>query len=71
MEAWQWAAVLIPIILIQLTLLIVALVDLVKRVEVRGGSKIVWALVIIFFNLIGPIIYLLWGREAGVDRPAD
>jgi hypothetical protein len=30
---------------------------------VKGGSKVVWALVIIFVNLIGPILYFLVGRE--------
>jgi ABC-2 type transport system ATP-binding protein len=29
----------------------------------NGGSKVVWALVIIFINLIGPILYFLVGRE--------
>jgi hypothetical protein len=30
---------------------------------VRGGSKLVWALVIVFVNVLGPIIYLVGGRE--------
>ena len=41
----------------------IALVDLVKRERVRGGNKLVWVLVIILINIIGPIIYLLAGRE--------
>jgi len=39
-----------------------ALVDL-NRHERTKGSKWVWALVIIFVNLIGPIVYLVIGRE--------
>jgi hypothetical protein len=31
--------------------------------RVRGGSKIVWALVIILVNIIGPILYFVAGRE--------
>ena len=53
---------LIPVILLQIALMVVALVDLVRRERTRG-PKWVWALVIVFFNLIGPIVYLLFGRE--------
>jgi hypothetical protein len=56
-------ALLIPLILIELGLMIFALVDLIKREKVKGGNKIVWALVIIIINLIGPIVYLIFGRE--------
>jgi uncharacterized membrane protein YhaH (DUF805 family) len=58
---------LIPLMIIQLALLIIAIVDLVKREHVTGDNKIVWALVIIFINMIGPIIYLLVGRKEKTD----
>jgi uncharacterized membrane protein len=54
---------LIPIFIIQVILWVVALVDLSKRKRVRGDNKIVWVLVIIFLEIIGPILYLLWGRH--------
>ncbi len=54
---------LIPLFIIQVALMVIALVDLVKRERVRGGNKVVWVLVIILINIIGPIIYLLAGRE--------
>jgi len=57
-------AVVIPLLLIQVGLIVWALVDLVKRERVKGGSKIVWVLVILIFEFIGPILYLAWGREA-------
>ena len=53
---------LIPIVLLQLGLMAFALVDLIRR-ERTKGPKWVWALVIIFVNLIGPIVYLIVGRE--------
>jgi len=52
---------LVPIILLQIALMVVALVDLVRRERTRG-PKWAWALVIVFFNLIGPVVYLLFGR---------
>ena len=53
---------LIPILLIQLGLIIFALVDLVRREKTRG-PKWLWAIIILFGELIGPIIYFLVGRE--------
>ena len=53
---------LIPIILLQLGLMVFALADLIRR-ERTKGPKWVWAIVIIFVNLIGPIVYLVIGRE--------
>ena len=60
----QVLALLAPIIVIQLGLMIAALLDLEKEERrVRGGSKLVWVLVIVFVNVIGPIVYFLAGRE--------
>ena len=52
----------IPLILIQLGLMIVALLDLVRREHTRG-PKWVWAVIIIFGELIGPLVYFLFGRS--------
>jgi hypothetical protein len=41
--------------------MIFALLDLSRRRETRG-PKWVWALVIIFVNIIGPIVYFVIGR---------
>jgi small neutral amino acid transporter SnatA (MarC family) len=60
----QIIALLAPIVLIQLGLMIAALFDLEKDDRrVRGGSKLVWALVIVFVNIFGPILYFIAGRE--------
>lgn len=54
---------LIPLVLLQIALMVIALVDLVRRKRVKGDSKILWAVLIVFINIIGPIVYLLLGRE--------
>lgn len=53
---------LIPILIIQIGLMIFALVDLIRR-EKTKGPKWVWVLVILLFNIIGPIVYLIVGRD--------
>jgi hypothetical protein len=60
----QIVALIAPIIVIQLGLMIAALFDLEREERrVRGGSKLVWALVIVFVNVVGPILYFVAGRE--------
>jgi len=53
---------LIPLFVIQLGLMITALIDLSKQ-NVTRGPKWMWLLIILFVNLIGPIIYFVVGRE--------
>jgi hypothetical protein len=61
-ELTRFIPLLIPVLLLQLVLMIVALWDLIKREHTRG-PKVLWVLVILFFNFIGPIIYLVVGRS--------
>ncbi len=58
----QYLPFLVPLILIQLVLMVVALVDLARRERTRG-PKWVWALIIILGELLGPILYFVIGRE--------
>lgn len=55
---------LIPLIVIQAILLLIAAVDLVKRDKssVRGGNKFIWIPVLII-SIIGPIVYLTLGKR--------
>jgi heme/copper-type cytochrome/quinol oxidase subunit 2 len=55
---------IIPIILLQLTLMIIALVDLARREAVRvRGPKWLWIILIVLGELIGPIAYFIVGRK--------
>jgi hypothetical protein len=53
---------LAPLVLVWLLLTAFALVDLVRRERVRG-SKVAWGLVILLISSLGPIAYLILGRE--------
>ena len=52
---------IIPLVIIQLALAVYCLVDLSRRENTRG-PKWLWAIIIILGELVGPIIYLLFGR---------
>ena len=53
---------LIPLLILNFAIMIVALVDIARR-ESTKGPKWIWVLVILFVNTIGPIIYLVAGRD--------
>ena len=64
MDTGTLIAVLAPLIILEVVLLVAALYDLTRpNRRVRGDSKVVWALIIIFVTTIGPILYFLAGRE--------
>jgi hypothetical protein len=53
-----------PVVLLELGLIILALRDLLKpERRVRGDSKLMWGVIIVLINLIGPILYFVVGRE--------
>lgn len=58
----QLLPLLIPVLIIQIVLLVFALVDLAKQ-KVTRGPKWVWAVVIVFINILGPILYFVLGRK--------
>lgn len=62
-EIREMIPLLIPLLVIQLVLIGIALRDLVRRKRVKGGNKLLWGLVIVFIQYIGPILYLTIGRE--------
>ncbi|WP_316246751.1 PLD nuclease N-terminal domain-containing protein [Paenibacillus ihumii] len=53
---------LAPIIVLQFILMLTALVSL-ARAESVTGAKWIWALVIIFGNIAGSIVYFILGRK--------
>ncbi|WP_409251039.1 PLD nuclease N-terminal domain-containing protein [Bacillus sp. SCS-153A] len=60
-ETINWGLIA-PVIIIQLILLITALVDVI-RIRDTNGPKWLWVLIILFINIIGPIIYFVIGRR--------
>lgn len=54
--------ILIPFIFIQVTFGLIALIHVLKHPNYRFGNKIMWAFVVMFVNIIGPIIYFVIGR---------
>lgn len=62
-ELLRYLPLIAPLVIIELTLVVIALVDLIRRQEVKYIPKWGWALVILLISMIGPIAYLILGRE--------
>lgn len=54
--------IIAPIIVIQLILMATALVSCIRSRE-TNGPKWLWIVIIIFVNVIGPILYFVIGRR--------
>ena len=60
----QILLLVLPILIVEIALIVVALRDLLRpERRVRGDSKLLWGLLIVFIGLLGPIVYLAVGRE--------
>jgi len=59
----QIVLLVLPILIIEIGLILFALRDLLRpERRVRGESKLIWGLLILFVGLLGPILYLTVGR---------
>jgi hypothetical protein len=71
LPVWIIAAVVL-LGLVQVTLVVVALVDLYRRpvAQLTFGNKIAWAAIIILLNILGPILYFAAGRRRPPEEDA-
>ena len=60
-------------VLVELGLLIFALVDCISIYDdrIKTLNKITWVFIIILLPIIGPILWLLIGKDRTHDRPAE
>ena len=53
---------LIPLLLAELGLAIIALIHVLRHPSYRFGNKIMWSLIVLIVQIIGPIAYFAVGR---------
>lgn len=58
----EYLPFLLPIILIELVLMITALIHVLKHKTYRFGNRILWVVIVVFFQIVGPILYFTIGR---------
>lgn len=58
----EYLPLIIPYIIIQYALAIAALVHVLRHPHYRFGNKIMWALVVLFIQILGPVAYFAFGK---------
>lgn len=56
-----WGLV-VPLVVIHIILVITALIDCI-RAERTNGPKWLWILIILFIQILGPVLYFVAGRR--------
>lgn len=58
----KYLPVLLPVIVIELTLAIFSFIHVLRHPHYKFGNKLIWSLVVLFIQFIGPVIYFVFGR---------
>jgi len=58
----EYLPFIIPLALIQLGLMVAALIHILRHKTYRTGNRVLWILVSVLVNTIGPILYFAIGR---------
>ncbi|MBL1229797.1 PLDc_N domain-containing protein [Enterococcus sp. BWB1-3] len=61
-ELMNYLPYLAPYLVVSLTLSIVALIHVIKHRNYRFGNVWIWSILVLFFQIIGPIAYFLIGK---------
>lgn len=59
----EYLPFLIPIIIIELVLMITALIHVLRHDSYKILNKPVWIVIVVFIQIIGPVIYFVFGRS--------
>lgn len=58
----EYLPFLIPLIIIEWILAITALIHVSRHPHYKFGNKPFWIVVVLFVQIIGPIVYFIFGR---------
>jgi len=53
---------LIPLVLLQFGLMLFAIIDIARKQKTKTLSPVVWVIISVCINMIGPVLYLIFGR---------
>ena len=64
----EYLLFIIPLFVIQLILMIAALIHIFKHDTYKVGNRVVWVIVSVCVNIIGPVLYFVLGRTDGSEE---
>lgn len=53
---------LIPLVIAEFALAMTALIHVLKHPNYRFGNKVMWIVIVLLIQIIGPVVYFLIGR---------
>lgn len=54
--------ILLPVALLEFGLMIAAVVHVLRHPHYRFGNKLLWLVIVVVFQIIGPVVYFVFGR---------
>lgn len=58
----EYLPVLLPVMVIEFVLMVTALVHVLRHPNYRFGNKVLWIVVVVLIQIIGPVVYFVFGR---------
>ena len=62
-EIMEMLPLLLPLIIIQYALMIFAVVHILKHNKYKNGNRVMWLIIVLLINFVGPILYFVLGKE--------
>ena len=62
-EVGELLWIILPLFVLQITLIVASIWQWNRKREFIGQYKIIWLLIIIFINILGPIIFLIYSQR--------
>ena len=63
----QELIVILIVVLFMFLIPVIALVDIVRS-KFSGNMQLMWVIIVLFFNLIGSILYFIIGRNQKIQQ---
>ena len=54
---------LIPVAVLELALAVTALIHVLRHRTYRFGNRVLWVVVVLVLEIVGPLLYFAFGRE--------
>ena len=59
----EYLPFLIPLVILQLGLAIFSAIHVIRHPHYRFGNQVMWLLIVLLIQFIGPLIYFVFGRR--------
>lgn len=58
----EYFPILAPLIVLEVILAVTALIHVLRHPHYRFGNKVLWCIIVLFIQFIGPVVYFVAGR---------